>query len=241
MIKLWLYVVNTFPIEILNSLYLLIFYFIKTFNYHSDSLLWCICLNNLLLLVAPPFVFLDFSVKNPRLDTKTLLEFPALLGGGCVTSGKTALPMDFVLSVVDRLNWTVWSRRFTSATIFYTIVYHILVFLWDAFLFSHFLLLFSYSSPTFFPKAFPYPISPTPTVNPPIVHAKESSICVPLFAPSPSFPHSSPPASPPVTVSLFFISKCLALFCLFVLLIRFHFEVRSYGICLSLPDLFHLA
>ena len=37
--------------------------------------------------------------------------------------------------------------------------------------------------------------------------------------------------------------QCLWLYfaCLFVLLIRFHLQVRSYSVCLSLPGLFHLA
>ena len=37
--------------------------------------------------------------------------------------------------------------------------------------------------------------------------------------------------------------QCLRLYiaCQFVLLIRFHLWERSYGICLSLPDLLHLA
>ena len=52
----------------------------------------------------------------------------------------------------------------------------------------------------------------------------------------------------PLPPSLWLLSdcslfQCLQLYfaCLFVLLIRFHLKVRSYGICLSLPGLFHLA
>ena len=53
--------------------------------------------------------------------------------------------------------------------------------------------------------------------------------------------YPSPPSSLD-TVNLFFISMlCLYLACLFVLMIRFHLQVRSYGICLSPPGLFHLA
>ena len=55
------------------------------------------------------------------------------------------------------------------------------------------LLLFSYSCPTFFPIAQPYPV-PTPTVNSPIVHAHESSIHVPLLVPSRFLPLYPPPS-----------------------------------------------
>ena len=46
------------------------------------------------------------------------------------------------------------------------------------------------------------------------------------------FAHPSPPTSG--IVSLFSVSMSLALF-------RFYIQVRSYGICLALSDLFHLA
>ena len=63
-----------------------------------------------------------------------------------------------------------------------------------------------------------------------------------LDAPSPSFPLYPPSPSPLVTVSLFFISVSLVIFCLLVcLLIRFYLQVRSHGICPSPPGLFHLA
>ena len=53
--------------------------------------------------------------------------------------------------------------------------------------------------------------------------------------------YPSPP-SPLVTVSFFFISVSLVLCCLFfVWLIRFHIQVRSYGVSFSPPGLFHLA
>ena len=44
-------------------------------------------------------------------------------------------------------------------------------------------------------------------------------------------------------LSVCYLFQCLWLYfvCLFVLLIRFHLEVRSYSICISLPGLFHLA
>ena len=40
-----------------------------------------------------------------------------------------------------------------------------------------FVLVFSYSCPTFFPIALLCPVPPTPTVNPPNVCAHESSTC----------------------------------------------------------------
>ena len=44
-------------------------------------------------------------------------------------------------------------------------------------------------------------------------------------------------------LSVCFLFQCLWLYfvCLFVLVIRFHLKVRSYGICVSPPGLFHLA
>ena len=62
-----------------------------------------------------------------------------------------------------------------------------------------------------------------------------------LDLPRPLFSCYLPPRPALVTISLFFISVSLGLFCLFVSLIRFHLQVRSYGICLSPPGLFHLA
>ena len=67
---------------------------------------------------------------------------------------------------------------------------------------------------------------------------------IPLYMflddPSPYFPCDPPSSSPLVIVSLFFILMSMVIFCLFVLLIRFH-HTRSYGICLSLHGSFHLA
>ena len=80
----------------------------------------------------------------------------------------------------------------------------------------------------------PFPPFLTPTPSPPFLQSilphfpdHGSSIPVCLLAPSPSFSHYPPPDSPLVTVSLFFISKSLVLFCSFVLSIRFHFQLRS--------------
>ena len=47
----------------------------------------------------------------------------------------------------------------------------------------------------------------------------------------------TPPHSPLMTTSLFSVPVSLFLIC-FVLL-RFHIQVRSYSICLSLSDFFH--
>ena len=83
-------------------------------------------------------------------------------------------------------------------------------------IFFKFLLLFSYSCPTFSPWLTPTRPPPLPQPIPYIVHAHESSIRVPLLVPFPSFPYYPPFPSPLVTVSLFFISTSLILFCSFV-------------------------
>ena len=98
--------------------------------------------------------------------------------------------------------------------------------------------------PDFSPVALPCPAThPTLSVTPcPVVHYHG-----PLYmfldqtSSFPLFPFFLSPPSPLITVSLFLISMSLFLFCLFVLLIMFHLQVRSYGICLSSPGLFHLA
>ena len=85
------------------------------------------------------------------------------------------------------------------------------------FFFCFVLLSFSSSFPTFFPIVHSYPI-------PHNFHSHSPALSVPmspLFVFFSSFPCSflpllSPPPSPLVTVSLFFISKSLVLFCSFV-------------------------
>ena len=64
----------------------------------------------------------------------------------------------------------------------------------------------------------PTPSQPTPQSISPIVCARESSICLLLLAPSPSFLHYPPP---PITSGhcQFFISKSLVLFCSFVVVV----------------------
>ena len=80
------------------------------------------------------------------------------------------------------------------------------------------LLLFSYSCPHLSHMALPCPTHPsTSPFNPhPIVFVHGSSIHVPGLDPSPSFPNCLSSPSPLVTVSLFFISMSLFLFCLLV-------------------------
>ena len=88
------------------------------------------------------------------------------------------------------------------------------------------------------------PPHPSPPPHPQSYHPLALSLG-PLYMflddPSPSFPHYPLPLSPLVTVNLFFISMSLVVFCLLVLLITFHLQVRSYSICLSPPGLFYLA
>ena len=63
------------------------------------------------------------------------------------------------------------------------------------------------------------PVPPTTTSHPQSFPLLALFMC-PLYEflddPSPSFPHYFPPSSPLVTVSLFFISTSLVLFCLLV-------------------------
>ena len=88
----------------------------------------------------------------------------------------------------------------------------------------------------------PYP-PPPPTFNPlPSLSLSMGplymflDLTLPLLSPVISLP---PPLWSLSVCSLF---PCLWFyFSLFVLLIRFHLQVKSYGICLSPPGLFHLA
>ena len=78
----------------------------------------------------------------------------------------------------------------------------------------------------------PFP-TPSPTFNPPPTPL--SLFLGPLYSfldwTLPLLSHYPPPHPPPVPVSLFFISMSLVHFAhLFVLLIRFHIQVRSYGL-----------
>ena len=98
----------------------------------------------------------------------------------------------------------------------------------------------------FFPCCSPLP-HPAP-----LTHSQSPPPCpCPLISPlymfldlahTLSFPDYLPP--PPLWLLLFVlyfhVSGSILLFC-FVLLIRLHLQVRSYGICLSLTGLFHLA
>ena len=83
--------------------------------------------------------------------------------------------------------------------------------------FYHFLLLFEYSC-LYFPTTIS-PAPPTPTSHPQSYHPLALSVG-PLYMflddPFPSFPCYLPPPSPLVTVSLFFISVSLVIFCLLV-------------------------
>ena len=93
----------------------------------------------------------------------------------------------------------------------------------------------------FFSLCLLHPVPPplTPTVNPQVYG---SYIYVIWLIPSPSFNQS------PLPLTLLKLSVCSTFLCLcfyfshqFILLIRFHMQVRSHGICLSLTGLFHLA
>ena len=108
----------------------------------------------------------------------------------------------------------------------------------------YFLLLFKYSCLNFFPTRHPtHNPSLPPTLEPtPFGIVRVSFIHVPIW-PFPYFPPLSLFPLPLWLLSVCFLFQCLWLYfaCLFVLLIRFHLHVRSYGICILPPDLFHLA
>ena len=96
----------------------------------------------------------------------------------------------------------------------------------NSYLFFLSLLLLSYIA-----HPFPIPSTPTSQSLPPIVHTHESSICVSLLAPLPSFPHYLPPLFPLVTVCSLFPSLWFYFAHLFVFLIRLDLQVRSNGTC----------
>ena len=79
-----------------------------------------------------------------------------------------------------------------------------------------YLLLFSYSCPTFFPIAFPFPIPPHSHSQSPHCPCLWALYLCSFACPFPFFPLLPTPLSPLVTVSLFFISKSIVLFCSFV-------------------------
>ena len=87
----------------------------------------------------------------------------------------------------------------------------------------------------------PYPSPPPSYFNPPHPRYCPCVLYNCSYKPFTLFPLKFPPLSPLVTAGLFSISVSLVVFCWFVLLIRFLLKVRSYGICLSPPGLFHLA
>ena len=106
-----------------------------------------------------------------------------------------------------------------------------------------FLLSFKHSCVHFSLPPSSAPLTPSSHPQP---HPPSTLLMGPLYMffddPSPSFPHY--PLPPPfwlLSVCSLFQCLCLYFACLFVLLIKFLLKVRSYGICLSLPGLFHLA
>ena len=94
-------------------------------------------------------------------------------------------------------------------------------------------------------SAFSFHLSPWPQPSPPPSPNSTHPWFCPCvlyscsWKPFPLSPPLSPPTSPLVTVSMFLISMSLVIFCLLVLLIRLHLNVRSCGICLLLPGFFH--
>ena len=85
------------------------------------------------------------------------------------------------------------------------------------------------------------PHTPPPTLNPIPLWLCPCVLYTCSWWPFPYLPPLSFSPSRVVTVRLFFTSMSLVTFSLFVLFIRFHLKVRSYGISLSPPGLFHLA
>ena len=90
----------------------------------------------------------------------------------------------------------------------------------------------------------PYPNSPPwlPPWNLPLFSLSMCSLYMFLDSPSPIFPHYPSPSGYCQFVYYISLFPCLWLYfaCLIVLSIRFYLYVRSYGICLSPPGLFHL-
>ena len=90
----------------------------------------------------------------------------------------------------------------------------------------------------------PLPPSPPIPTSHPQTHPLELFPCVPYTCSLmvlPLFPPLSLSPSLLVTVNLLFQCLWFSFARLFLLLIRFHLQVRSYDICLSPPGLFHLA
>ena len=98
-------------------------------------------------------------------------------------------------------------------------------------------------NPSPFPPPFPPQPSPPPSPHPTPLGFVHVSFIVVSVNPSPFSPiiPSHLPSGYCQIVLHFNVSGYILLACLFVLLIRFQLKVRSYGICLSPPSLFHLA
>ena len=111
----------------------------------------------------------------------------------------------------------------------------------NCFIFLTFFYCCSSTSVSISPHLSPHPSYPhfLPLILTLFGFVHESFIHVPETIPP--FPPMPPSHLPSGYCHLFLISMSLVKFCLFVLLIRFHLKVRSYGICPSLPGLFHLA
>ena len=110
------------------------------------------------------------------------------------------------------------------------------------FFFWNFLLLFSYSCPAYFPllsSALSH--SHTQSQSPPLP-LPMSPVFMFFGLPRPFFSPISPfsPILWSLSICFIFPSLCYYFAHWFVLLIRFHLLVRSYGIFLSPPGLFHL-
>ena len=105
------------------------------------------------------------------------------------------------------------------------------------------LLLFNYSCLYFPTTPLPHPSHTQfpPLILPHFVFVHVSVLDVPEN--TSHFPHHDLLPPPLWLLSVCSLFQCLWLYlaCLFVLLIRLHFKVRSYGICPSPPGLFHLA
>ena len=135
--------------------------------------------------------------------------------------------------LINQATMTYWILQFTFISLpFYEFIYL-------------FIYLFIYCSnivvSIILPPLSPAITTPTSQYYPPLALSM-GPLYMFLDKHSPSFPCYSPPQP------LWLLSVCSVFqylwfdfACLFVLLIRFHLQVRSYGICLSLPGLFHLA
>ena len=111
------------------------------------------------------------------------------------------------------------------------------------FLFKKYLIVYAITVVPLLPLCPPLPARPHPTVSPhTVVQVHGSFVHSLCLAPSPALSQSLPSLSPLTAARLFHVSVPLVpFFSLVYFAYWIPLKVRSYGICLSPPGLFHLA